>query len=375
MLRGELRVEMNALGVSAVICCHNGASRLPETPAHIARQSNATQIPCEVLLVDNVSTDGSADIARSVWQDLGAPFPLRVVLEAKLGVVHARITGLSEASYEFVTFVDDDNHIEPNWFGRILDVMKTYPRLAVLAAEGVAFTDPGREFPEWFDSIRHCYAIGPQNHGSAKRKGALAAYYWAGLTLRVSAIRAVLEQGFRPILTGRGGKKLSAGEDSELTLILQMKGWDVTVDPTLKFRHYMPPGRLTSDYAERLLHGLGESTGPLDVYFRVGSGGVAGARPAIAAWLASGLAIARIREARSRKVERRGASETAKVSARLSAQFQAGRAKGCADTLANLGAVLDQVRANVGHRPTLGRRDIAIEQSVLDGSRKDAAVV
>ena len=100
--------EKCELGVSIMICCHNGAARLPETLAHLSRQKVDPGIPWEVLIVDNASTDDTAPRARQLWPE-SAPAPLRIIPEPQQGKPYACLRGLNEARYEFLGIIDDDN--------------------------------------------------------------------------------------------------------------------------------------------------------------------------------------------------------------------------------------------------------------------------
>ena len=68
-----------SVGVSVVICTHNGAKLLPETLAHLRKQQVSKGVRWEVLIIDNASTDDSASVARQCWGDNG-PTTLRVIL-------------------------------------------------------------------------------------------------------------------------------------------------------------------------------------------------------------------------------------------------------------------------------------------------------
>jgi len=92
-------------------------------------------------------------------------------------------------------------------------------------------------------------------------------YVWgAGLTTRKSALVELGEAGFRPMLTGRRGNALSAGEDSELCLALRKAGWRIWYEPRLKLRHFLPAGRLDWNYLRRLHRGFGASRVALNAY-------------------------------------------------------------------------------------------------------------
>jgi glycosyltransferase involved in cell wall biosynthesis len=95
-------------GLSVIICSHDVGFRLAPTLAHLKKQ-NSPAAPWEVLVIDNASTDETAEFARSCWQN--GPAPLRVINESGLGVRYARESGFLEASYEFFGFVDDDNWV------------------------------------------------------------------------------------------------------------------------------------------------------------------------------------------------------------------------------------------------------------------------
>src|SRR5690349_6454715 len=97
-------------GVSVVICSYNGAQRIPATLRHLAEQDAPGELPWEVVVVDNASTDGTAERAQVVWSDQST-VPLRLVSEPRPGLMHARERGLHESTYNVVTFVDDDNWV------------------------------------------------------------------------------------------------------------------------------------------------------------------------------------------------------------------------------------------------------------------------
>src|SRR6516164_1105638 len=99
-------------GLSVIICCHNSTLRLATTLGHLKEQESPG-VPWEVLIIDNASTDGTGEFAQSCWQN--GPVPLRLIGESRLGVRYARERGFSEARYEFLAFVDDDNWIAHDW--------------------------------------------------------------------------------------------------------------------------------------------------------------------------------------------------------------------------------------------------------------------
>lgn len=86
--------------VSVVIPCYNGAAFLRETLASVLAQ---TQPVLEVIVVDDGSTDDSADIAASFGP------PVRVLRQPNQGESVARNRGVRETRGEWVAFLDADD--------------------------------------------------------------------------------------------------------------------------------------------------------------------------------------------------------------------------------------------------------------------------
>jgi len=90
--------------VSVVVCTHNGSSTLPECLDSILglRYPNF-----EVIVVDDGSTDESAELARS--------YGVKVITTENQGLSSARTTGLRAAGGEIVAYTDDDAYPDPDW--------------------------------------------------------------------------------------------------------------------------------------------------------------------------------------------------------------------------------------------------------------------
>ncbi len=86
---------------SIIIPCYNHAAFLAE-----AITSAQQQTGCEVIVVDDGSTDGSAAIASAISG-------VRVIRQANAGLGAARNAGLAAATGEFVCFLDADDRLLP----------------------------------------------------------------------------------------------------------------------------------------------------------------------------------------------------------------------------------------------------------------------
>jgi len=252
-------------GVSILICCHNSAKRIKPTLQHLMQQVDVESIPWEVIVVNNASTDSTLEVISSVWES--GPFRnLRIVNEEELGLIYARLKGLMEASYECVSFVDDDNWVASNWVSTVHRIMKSHPEVGAVGGNISAVFEGMPPF--WFDQVSRSYAVGIQGSKSGDISNDIGVLFGAGLSVRKVAWDDLRRSGFTFNLVGRRGGKLSSGEDYELCLALRLAGWKIWYDPSLSLRHFMPKDRLDWMYLRRMLRGVGESDiGLLPYYY------------------------------------------------------------------------------------------------------------
>jgi glycosyltransferase involved in cell wall biosynthesis len=247
-------------GISVIICCHNGATRLPTTLMHL-RAQEAADIPWELLIIDNASTDATADVASSYWVD--GPAPLRIIRESKLGLQSARQRGLAEAAYDYLGFVDDDNWVARDWVRTAYRVLSADPLIGALgSACDLACEVPA---PKWFDQFHPSYAILP-SHNLTQMQCRPIFLNGAGLCVRKVAWQQLVREGFCSVLTDRVGTVLAGGGDTELTIALRLSGWKLRVEPSLRLQHYMPARRLRWRYLRQLERGYSASGVILDAY-------------------------------------------------------------------------------------------------------------
>src|SRR5437870_5517111 len=100
-------------GVSFVVPVHNGAVWIRETLDAIVAQADGR--PMEIIVVDDGSRDGSAEILHQ----LAAHWPLRVLAGERRGAAAAINVGAREARFPIVCQVDQDVVIGPGWMRRL----------------------------------------------------------------------------------------------------------------------------------------------------------------------------------------------------------------------------------------------------------------
>jgi glycosyltransferase involved in cell wall biosynthesis len=250
------RIPNNFKGISIIICCHNSAVRLPETLRHLFAQDVKLDIDWEILVINNGSTDKTANVARAEYAASKSKIPFKIIEEKQVGLNYARIAGLQHSTYEYMIWVDDDNWLQPDYINLAYQVMKENPNIGILGGIGIPVLEV--EAPPWFEKYRLAYATGKQ----AQQTGEILNYgflYGAGAVIRKSAWYYIIKHGFKSVLTDRKGNALSGGGDVELGNALRLAGYKLWYDEKLIFNHFIPKERLTWEYILKSTKGTGES--------------------------------------------------------------------------------------------------------------------
>jgi cellulose synthase/poly-beta-1,6-N-acetylglucosamine synthase-like glycosyltransferase len=95
---------------TVVLNTYNRASVLPRALSSVLAQ---TLTSFEVIVVDDGSTDDTASVIGGFSDQR-----IRYVHQANAGLSLARNRGAAEAKGRFVTFLDDDDRVEPTWLER-----------------------------------------------------------------------------------------------------------------------------------------------------------------------------------------------------------------------------------------------------------------
>jgi len=253
-------------GLSLIICTYNGSQRLALTLKYIAEQKVADFILWEVLIISNASTDNTLVVAKEIWQQIGVEVPFRVEIENKPGKENAIVKGFELAQYEFMSIVDDDNWLAPEYVNTAYKVMSAQPSIGILGARAIGeFEVPP---PKWFKQFEAVYAVGHQSNGLSGPLKQFEGYiYGAGSVTRKSAWQKLLDHGFEFTTSTKRGKILVSGEDIEVGDAMQLAGYTLWYEKNLTFKHFMYKERLTWPYLLRIGKGTASSGLTSTVYY------------------------------------------------------------------------------------------------------------
>jgi glycosyltransferase involved in cell wall biosynthesis len=249
-------------GISVLLCTYNGRATIGRTLAALQSQTGLEAIATEIILVDNASSDGTAELARETWTH--STIPLRIVREERAGVTFARRAGYAVARYDLLCSVDDDNFLAPDYLSRGFHFLAQHPEAGACGGCGEPLLEG--EAPPWFADIADAFALGPQGETEGALSGGRDFVYGAGMFLRRAALDELKQADFPALLSGRQGAALTAGEDTELCLGLQLLGWRIVQSRALVFHHYLPGSRLQVEYVRRLYYGFGVSVVAFTLY-------------------------------------------------------------------------------------------------------------
>ncbi|MEC4891517.1 MAG: glycosyltransferase [Oscillatoria sp. PMC 1051.18] len=245
-----------SLSIEVAICTYNNALLLDRTLATIAEQQVDSSITWSVLVVDNNSTDETAAIAQR-YIDAGTIPQLRLVKEPQQGLSYARICAVRSTNSELIAFVDDDCLLSPDWVQQAVTFFQEHPQAGavgsrvkllwevpppeeILPFQGYLSAYDRGDLPLQMPSVGNTYLVGA---GLVVRRSALLASGWLEKTA----------------LVGRNGKCLTAGDDSEIVLRIRNAGYELWYNPAMQLQHYIPQKRISPQYLQRLIRGIGQS--------------------------------------------------------------------------------------------------------------------
>lgn len=98
--------------ISVVIPCYNQQEYLPDAIESVLSQS---VLPCEIIVVDDGSTDNSGSIADRYAESHG----VKVIHQVNKGLSSARNTGIMNSTGDYVVFLDADDILKENYLEKV----------------------------------------------------------------------------------------------------------------------------------------------------------------------------------------------------------------------------------------------------------------
>lgn len=243
--------------ITIAIPTYNRASTLRATLESVAALDLGGEIDAECIVVDNNSSDDTAQVVERVAE--GAPVPIRRVLETRQGSSFARNRAIDEARGAFLFFLDDDVIVERAWARELLAELE---RRTLDVACGAVLPRWSRPPPPWLGprlyaklSIHDERALEASSGGEME---ALEYYFSANVGFRRDAFERFGR--FREDLGVLGGNPVG-GEETELFARIIERGGAVGFAPRARVYHLIAAERMNPAYLRRksFTYGVGSA--------------------------------------------------------------------------------------------------------------------
>ena len=212
---------------------------------------------CEVIVMDNASTDNTRSICEKYFDRL----PLKYCFEPRQGKSYALNTAAEVASGELMLFTDDDVDVHARWVISMWDAYQRYPKRCFFG---------GRVMPHWETTppawvLRHYTELphfaqldwGDQERMAIIEKGE----YFPGANSAFP--KQVFAEGWRYTdavgLLDSDARRgyIVGGEDMEFLRTISRAGWQGVYVPSAAITHRHSASRCTERYLRKWYMGSG----------------------------------------------------------------------------------------------------------------------
>ena len=251
--------------ISVITCSHNPRSDYLAQVIEALKNQTLNKHNWEYLFIDNASDDPLEQRVDLSWHPNS-----RHIHEENLGLTHARLRGIREATGEILVFVDDDNVLDADYLDQALRIANQWP---ILGAFGGQVRPAFEEMPAaWTKRYWSRLVIREFEQNSWSNMPSLHETMpsGAGLCVRGRVAKEYLAyhaNGKRGILLDRKGSSLVSGGDIDLAATSCDIGLGVGLFASLKLTHLISRDRLQEDYLVKLVEAMAFS-GPILNSFR-----------------------------------------------------------------------------------------------------------
>ncbi len=234
--------------ISVVVCTYNRDLYLSRCLVNLKNQ-DFNKDDFEIIIVDNNSTDNTSTICLNFIKQ-NPEFKILYFLEEKVGLSHARNTGITMSSGEIISFIDDDGFAKSNYLKSIYTIASDINFKEYLAFGGkvIPVYNEDKE-PKWLskyiEGVVSKVDLGDRIIPFNKK-------YPAGCNM-------VFRKEVFDVYGGFNSDLHTRGDDKYVFDKLKKNNVKILYSPTIEVEHFIDDYRLEKKFIIRLSKIIGQS--------------------------------------------------------------------------------------------------------------------
>ena len=207
-------------------------NRLELLRACLASLSAQTHSSFEVCVVDNGSSDGSADFVESIIPQ----FPVRLRLirnQFNIGFCAANNKGIRATENELIVLLNNDAEAEPGWLEALEAAIRTSPEIGMVASKILVWEDPTR-----IDKCGHLIYPDGQNRGRGSGQVDRGQFDRVQHVLWPDGCAAMYRRAMLEDVGDFDEDFFAYADDAELGLRGRQAAWECLYTPHARVRHH-----------------------------------------------------------------------------------------------------------------------------------------
>ena len=217
--------------ISVVVVTWNRRELLRSCLQSLTRQK--LEQPFEIIVVDNGSDDGSAEMALREFPE-NAVFRLTLLRnQVNVGFCAGNNQGFAASDSEFVALLNNDAEAEPDWLAALVRAFEGRPDIGMAASKILVHEDPRR-----IDKAGHLIYPDGQNRGRGSGELDVGQYDRVEEVLWPDGCAAMYRRAMLDQIGGFDEDFFAYADDAELGLRARIAGWKCLYMPAARVRHH-----------------------------------------------------------------------------------------------------------------------------------------
>lgn len=188
--------------------------------------------PFEVIVVDNGSVDGSAEMVEREFAHSMSPVKL-IRNPRNYGFCAANNQGFAASTGEFVALLNNDAEADPRWLAELMRAFEGRPEVGMAASKILVYEDPRR-----IDKAGHLIYPDGQNRGRGTGEFDTGQYDKIEDVLWPDGCAAMYRRAMLDQIGGFDEDFFAYADDAELGLRARIAGWKCLYAPQAVVRHH-----------------------------------------------------------------------------------------------------------------------------------------